>query len=162
LAEITADPVVSEFFPSALSRQESDAFAARARDHITQNGFGLWAVEISGQASFVGAVGITRVLFEVPFVPAVEIGWRLAPPHWGKGYATEAARAALQDGFERFDFAEVVSFTSALNKRSQRVMQRLGMTHTPADDFDHPRLPGHRLERHFLYRIGREAFPSQP
>ena len=92
--------------------------------------------------------------FEAHFTPAVEIGWRLAPAHWGKGYATEAAKAAVRFGFEDLNLDQIVSFTVAANKSSWSVMERLGMTRDPAEDFDHPRLPkGHTLRRHVLYRL---------
>ena len=107
-------------------------------------------------APFAGFVGLSVPSFAAHFTPAVEVGWRLARPHWGHGYATEAARAAMADGFDRVGLAEIVSFAVPANVRSVRVMQRLGMTHDPADDFDHPRFPeGHRLRRHVLYRAGR-------
>jgi RimJ/RimL family protein N-acetyltransferase len=105
--------------------------------------------------SLIGAIGLSRVR-ELPFAPAVEIGWRLAPAYWGRGYATEAARAVLDDGFGRLGLAEIVAFTVPANRRSWRVMERLGMTRDSADDFDRPRFPeGHPLRRNVLYRIRR-------
>ncbi|MES1239233.1 MAG: GNAT family N-acetyltransferase, partial [Chloroflexota bacterium] len=127
------------------------------------NGFGLWVVEAAGDGTFLGFTGLTRPRFDAPFMPAVEVGWRFARHTWGKGYATEAARAALGFGFEVLGLEEIVSFTSPANERSWRVMERLGMTHDPADDFDHPRLPeGHRLRRHLLYRLPRAAWEARP
>jgi RimJ/RimL family protein N-acetyltransferase len=155
-ARLNGDPVVMEHFPAVISRNDSDAFADRIDDHFKSHGFGLWAVEVPGEADFIGFVGLSIPGFKAPFMPAVEVGWRLAKAYWGRGFATEAARAAVADGFERLVLTEVVSFTVPANLRSIRVMERLGMTHDPADDFDHPRLPeGHRLRNHVLYRLRR-------
>ena len=143
-----------EWFPSVLSREESDAAAARIRTELAERGFGLWAVEAPGAAPFVGFTGLSAPRFEARFTPCVELGWRLARAHWGRGYAPEAARAAPAFGFERLGLREVVSFTATGNARSRRVMEKLGMTRDPADDFEHPSLPpGHPLRRHVLYRI---------
>ena len=142
--------------PSVMSAAESEALIGRFEAHHRLHGFGVWAVEVPGVAPFVGYVGLQRVGFEAPFVPAVEIGWRLAPAYWGKGYATEGAKAALRMGFEDLNLDQIVSFTVPANKPSWSVMERLGMTRDPAEDFDHPRLPvGHALRRHVLYRKGR-------
>jgi RimJ/RimL family protein N-acetyltransferase len=127
--------------------------------HFSRHPFGLWAVEVVDSGTFIGFTGLAEWAFEAHFMPAVEVGWRLARPAWGQGYATEAARAAFAFGFEVCDLDEIVSFTSVPNTRSQAVMARLGMTHDPAEDFDHPKLPsGHRLERHVLYRLDRTAW----
>lgn len=156
-AAMSADPKVMEHFPSTLTRAESDAVAGRLKAHIERHGFGFWALELPGEAPFIGFAGLLHVSFEAHFVPAVEIGWRLAPAHWGKGYATEAARAALDHGFGALGLAEIVSFTIPANTRSQAVMQRLGMTWDKADDFAHPRVPeGHPMSRHVLYRLRAE------
>jgi RimJ/RimL family protein N-acetyltransferase len=156
-AALNADPAVMEYLPKLLEAEESDALAARIRDLFRQQGYGRWAVEVPGTASFIGFVGLQAVSFEVPFAPCVEIGWRLAREHWGKGYATEAARASIQYGFEQLGLEEIVSFTVPMNTRSQAVMERIGMTRSADEDFDHPILPeGHRLRRHVLYRIRRE------
>lgn len=155
-AALNADPEVMAHFPAVLSREESDAGAARARAGIARDGYGFWAVEVLGGAPFIGFVGIKPVNFAAPFAPAVEIGWRLARSTWGRGYATEAARAALTFGFGQLRLKEIVSFTVPANTRSRAVMERLGMTHDPAEDFDHPNLPeGHALRRHVLYRVAR-------
>lgn len=152
-AAMNADPEVMEFFPSVLTREQSEAAADWIAAHFTQHGFGLWAVEIPGVAPFAGFVGLAVPFFEAPFTPCVEIGWRLAEPYWGHGYATEAARAALAFAFEEMHLPEVVSFTVPANVRSRRVMEKLGMTHDPRDDFDHPVVAaGHPLRRHVLYR----------
>jgi RimJ/RimL family protein N-acetyltransferase len=158
-ARLNGDAVVMEHFPSALNRAESDAFADRIEAGFDARGYGLWAVEIPGQAEFIGFAGLALHDFPAHFTPAVEIGWRLARDYWGKGFATEAARTAIADGFDRVGLSEIVSFTALVNIRSVAVMQRLGMTHDPADDFDHPRLPvGHRLRRHVLYRLSRANY----
>jgi RimJ/RimL family protein N-acetyltransferase len=157
-AALNADPVVMEHYPRTFDRAASDAAVARIEAHLDEHGFGLWAVEVRGGAPFVGFVGLMTPSFEAHFTPAVEVGWRLAREHWGHGYATEAARAAVRVGFETFGLPEIVSFTVPANTRSRRVMERLGMTHDPADDFDHPNLPtGHPLRRHVLYRLSRTA-----
>ncbi len=154
-AALNADPRVMEFLPAVLDRAASDAMAERIRDHFIQHGYGLWAVEVPGDVDFAGFVGLNVPPFEAHFTPCVEIGWRLAADCWGRGYATTGARAVLDFAFENLGLAEVVSFTVPDNVRSRRVMERLGMTHNPADDFEHPKLPeGHALRRHVLYRIG--------
>jgi RimJ/RimL family protein N-acetyltransferase len=158
-AAMNADPVVMEFFPKPLDRAESDAAVARIRDHFASRGFGLWAVEVPGVADFIGFVGLAVPRFEAHFTPCVEIGWRLARSHWGRGYATEAARATLAFGFRDLALDEIVSFTTTANLRSRAVMERIGMTRSADDDFDHPALPeGHPLRRHVLYRIGQERY----
>ncbi len=149
-------------FPATLSREESNTLAARVEAHFDQHGFGLWAVEVPEVAPFVGFVGLSVPRFEAHFTPCVEIGWRLAAEHWGKGYATEGARAVLAFGFETLQLGEIVSFTTAGNLPSRRVMEKIGMTHDPADDFDHPALPeGHPLRRHVLYRIARRGYSQR-
>src|SRR5438445_7705517 len=140
-AALNADPRVMEHFPATLSREESDARAARIEAHFEQHGFGLWAVEIPNVTRFAGFIGLSVPRFEARFTPCVEIGWRLAAEHWGRGYATEGAHAALAFGFDTLGLDEIVSFTTAGNLPSRRVMKRLGMRHDPADDFDHPALP---------------------
>ncbi len=155
-AAMNADAQVRKYFPGRLSRAESDASAARISAHFEDHGYGFWAVEIPGGEPFAGMVGLALVTFEAPFTPCVEIGWRLAVPYWGHGYATEAAQAALVFGFDELRLDEIVSFTVPTNLRSRRVMERIGMTHTPAEDFDHPNVyEKHPLRRHVLYRINR-------
>ena len=161
-AEINADPVVMEHFPAPLTRAESDRFADRIEDLWRVDGWGLWAVQIAEDQSFAGFVGLNRAEFAAPFTPAIEVGWRLAQQHWGQGYATEAGRAALGYGFQELDLLEIVSFTSTVNTRSQRVMAKLGMQRDPGDDFDHPGIaPGDRLRRHVLYRLTRSDWASR-
>src|SRR4051794_24793860 len=158
-AALNADPTVTEFLPSPISRSDSDAMVDRIEAGFEHNGFGLWAVEVPKAAAFVGFVGLSRPRFDAHFTPAVEVGWRLAAEHWGKGYATEAGHAALAFGFEVVGLDEIVSFTVAANNRSRAVMARLGLSHDPNDDFDHPALPpGSPLRAHVLYRIRREEW----
>lgn len=152
-AALNADPRVMEHFPQALSQEQSDAMVTRIESHFDQHGFGFWAVEIPGVTSFAGAIGLAVPRFAAHFTPCVEIAWRLAADCWGKGYATEGARAVLAFGFEVLELEEIVAFTVPGNSASRRVMEKIGMTHTAADDFAHPALPeGHPLERHVLYR----------
>jgi RimJ/RimL family protein N-acetyltransferase len=153
-AAMNADPVVMEFFPKLLTREESDDFVDRIEAAFEERGWGLWAVEVVDGGAFAGFVGLWPADFDADFTPAVEIGWRLDAPFWGRGYAPEAAKAALQFGFEELGLDEIVSFTAVINVKSQRVMQKIGMTSDPADGFDHPRpdVP-ERLRRHVLYRI---------
>lgn len=157
-AALNADARVTEFLPKQLSRSESDAVAARIAQHFERRKFGLWGVEVVGVADFIGFVGLNVPTFETHFTPAVEIGWRLAYDHWGRGYATEGAQAALRFAYEVLRLDEVVSFTVPANVRSRRVMERLGMTRRAEDDFEHPSLEvGHPLRRHVLYRLPRAA-----
>ena len=151
-AALNADPEVMRHFPSTMTREQSDQWAEQQRATLAERGWGLWAVE--AKPGFIGFVGLNEPRFEAHFTPAVEIGWRLAREAWGHGYATEAARAAVEFGFGELGLGEIVSFTTAGNDRSRRVMERLGMTHDPSDDFEHPFLPaGHPLRRHVLYRL---------
>lgn len=153
-AALNADPRVMEHFPSLLSRAESDERAAKIIEHFDRHGFGLWAVEVPGVTDFIGFVGLNVPTYEAHFTPCVEIGWRLAFDHWHKGYATEGAKAAVSFAFDELQLGEIVSMTVPANRRSRTVMERLGMTHSPEDDFEHPVLPeGHPLRRHVLYRL---------
>jgi RimJ/RimL family protein N-acetyltransferase len=155
-AVMNADPRVMQYFPSTLSREESDAMIERIEVGFRLNGFGLWAIEIAGVAPFVGFVGLSRPRFEAHFTPCVEVGWRIAAEHWNRGYATEAAETAVTFGFQTVSLHEIVSFTVPENVSSRRVMEKIGMTHNLDDDFDHPLLPaGHPLRRHVLYRLHR-------
>jgi RimJ/RimL family protein N-acetyltransferase len=162
-AAMGADPRVMRFLGPLLSRAASDALVDRIGAHFAEHGFGLWAVEAPGQAGFVGFVGLSVPRFEAHFTPCVEVGWRLAAEHWGRGYATEAAQAALRFGFEALALAEIVSFTTRENRDSRAVMERLGMRHAPRDDFDHPALaPSDPLRPHVLYRLPRAAWQAAP
>lgn len=152
-AALNADPEVMAHFPALLRRDESDALAHRIRGLIVQQGWGFWAVERRADGAFLGFVGLHRPE-NVPFAPCTEIGWRLARPYWGQGYATEAARACRDFAFEVLDEEELVAFTAVDNERSQAVMRRLGMVRD--GNFDHPALPPeHHLRAHVLYRLRR-------
>jgi len=152
-AELSVDPVVMEYLLPLADRAAVEAWVARACTHWDEHVFGQWVVEVPGEASFIGVVGLGTVSFEAPFTPAVDVAWRLARRYWDRGYATEAARAALDYGFGELGLREIVALTVTANCRSRRVMERLGMTRTPKDDFDHPRLPEGPLKRHVLYRL---------
>lgn len=161
LARINADPRVVEFLPGPLTRDESDEMIDRIETIFDEHGFGFWAIDVIDGPICIGFAGLAVPRFEAHFMPAVEIGWRLAPECWGHGYATEAAREALRFGFEDAGLDEIVAFTVPANTRSQRVMERIGMSHDPADDFDHPSLPaGHPLQRHLLYRISHDEWAA--
>jgi RimJ/RimL family protein N-acetyltransferase len=158
-AALNADPVVMEHFPAPLTRKESDALVDRIEAGLDERGWGLWAAQVREPAAFIGFVGLNPATFEAPFTPAVEIGWRLACEHWGHGYATESARAALEFGFVDVELDEIVSFTTHANTRSRRVMERLGMRHDPSDDFDNPTVPeGSAIRPHVLYRLDRPSW----
>lgn len=153
-ARLNADPLVMEHFPACLTREESDAGVDRVEAHFEKHGFGLFAAELRASGQFIGFIGLNIPDFEAHFTPCVEIGWRLAREHWGRGLATEGARAAVRYGFGTLGLRELVAFTVPANIRSRSVMEKLGMSRDPADDFDHPRLePGHPLRRHVLYRL---------
>jgi RimJ/RimL family protein N-acetyltransferase len=154
--QMNADARVMEFFPEPLTADASDALFDRIQAHIDRHGFGPFAAENIETGTFVGFIGLFVPEFDAHFTPAVEIGWRLAFQGWGMGLATEGARAALDYGFNKLGLEQIVSFTVPANLGSRRVMEKLGMTHDPHDDFDHPKLPeGHSLRRHVLYRINR-------
>ena len=149
-AAINQDPLVMEFLGPLMSRSDSDAFVDRMIRHWDEHGFGLWCVDLDDEC--IGFTGLNAPTWAARFTPCVEVGWRLASVTWGRGYATEAARAALDFGFGEHGLDEIVSFTTIENVRSRRVMERLGMTHDPADDFDHPYAPPD-LRPHVLYRL---------
>lgn len=147
-----------QFLPKCLSRTESDALVDRIQTHFQNHSFGLYAVELRDGPSFIGFLGLSVPAFQAHFTPCVEIGWRLAANQWGRGFATEGANAVLKHAFDELKLPQVVSFTVPANVASRRVMEKIGMTHNPADDFDHPNLPeGTPLRRHVLYRKQRPA-----
>jgi RimJ/RimL family protein N-acetyltransferase len=155
-AELNADPRVAEFLGEPMDRAVSDALIDRIVARWAADGHGLWAVERVEDGRFLGFVGLAAPSFEAAFTPCVEVGWRLAADAWGRGYATEGARAALSFGFDDLMLDEIVSFTTVANVRSRAVMERLGMTRDSADDFDHPRIAeGIPLRPHVLYRLRR-------
>jgi RimJ/RimL family protein N-acetyltransferase len=151
-ATMNADPKVMEFFPQLLTPEQSLASFERLKKGIEDRGWGLWVVDISGD--FAGFTGLAETNFQAPFTPCIEIGWRFQTRFWGQGYALESARLALRFGFENLRLEEIVSFTARINKRSERLMQRLGMRASPKDDFEHPKIPpGHPVRDHVFYRI---------
>ena len=153
-AALNRDPIVMLFFPHVLDQDQTLAYVEKTKNHFREHGIGKWAVELKETSEFIGSVGLDTVDFDAPFNKAPEIGWRLASHHWGKGYATEAAAAAVTFMFEAEGCPEIVSFTAVQNKPSRRVMEKIGMTYDAGGDFDHPKLPvGHPLRRHVLYRI---------
>jgi RimJ/RimL family protein N-acetyltransferase len=157
-AALNADPMVMEHFPNRLTRADSDDLIARIEAGFATHGYGLWALEVRSTGDFVGFTGLAVPSFKAHFTPAVEVGWRLARSAWGKGYATEAGLASVAYGFRHVGLDEIVSFTSASNLRSRAVMERIGMTHDPAEDFDHPELKETDLLRpHVLYRVSTAA-----
>jgi RimJ/RimL family protein N-acetyltransferase len=154
-AAMNADPCVMEYFPAPLSRLQTAEFIERMEGSFEDWGYGLWAVELPGEVPFVGCVGLLPVGEELPFAPAVELGWRLVRAHWGRGLAGEAASAATAFAVDRLGLRELVAYTAERNERSRRLMERLGMRHDRAEDFAHPGLPvGHPLAAHVLYRLG--------
>jgi RimJ/RimL family protein N-acetyltransferase len=154
-AEMNANPEVMEYFPKLLTTSMSNTIAKKCQSLINDNGWGFWAVSLKETDTFIGMVGLNHAHADMPFSPAVEIAWRLHNDYWGQGYATEAARASLDFAFVELEIEEVVAFTAVINKRSQLVMERLGMTNTQ-EDFYHPMLDlNHRLAEHVLYKITR-------
>jgi RimJ/RimL family protein N-acetyltransferase len=155
---MNADPAVMEFFPAPLSRPDSDALLERIERCFERHGYGFWAVEIAAGRELAGFTGLQPVDGELAFAPAVELAWRLSTRCWGRGIATEAASAAAAFAFTTLELPELVAYTAAINRRSRRVMERLGMRRDSADDFLHPELPGgHPLAAHVLYRLDADA-----
>jgi RimJ/RimL family protein N-acetyltransferase len=153
--EMNKDPMVMEHFPKLLADEETISFVDRINQHMSEKGFGLWALEIKETNEFAGFVGLSVPRFEADFMPCVEIGWRLAHKHWGKSYAQEAAKACIKYGFENLGLKEIVSFTALSNERSMNVMKKIGMRYIK--DFEHPNVEvGHSLRKHVLYSIRRE------
>jgi len=162
-AALNADPEVMRHFPSRLTRRESDAMADRIEAHFEREGWGLWAMEQRSTGAFLGFTGLARPTFDAPFMPAVEIGWRLARGAWGQGYASEAARAGTAFAFDELGLEEIVSMAVVANARSRAVMRRIGMQHDPEGDFDHPLVDEPHLRRHVLYRLRAEDWrAAQP
>lgn len=157
---MTADPIVMKYFPNVLSTVESDQLASKIDTLIKENGWGFWAVELKNSAEFIGFVGLHYQEQDIPNAPFVEIGWRLESNHWGIGYATEAAKAALRFAFEELNEPSVYAFTARINEPSRKVMSKIGMVNVK-QNFNHPNIvKGHRLERHCLYRISKEIWQN--
>lgn len=151
-AAMNRDPEVMRYFPALLGREESAALMAKHRALVDERGWGLWAVDVDGD--FAGFTGLAVPAFQSAFTPCVEIAWRLRREYWGRGIASRAALQALAHGFDTLRLDEIVSFTAAANRRSIRLMERLGFDRDHAGDFDHPKVPeGHELRRHVLYRL---------
>lgn len=162
LVALNADAEVMRHFPAPMDAEQSAQLLARIRAHFDEHGFGFWALERRDTGELIGVTGLAQVGFDAPFVPAVEIGWRLARAHWRQGYASEAARASLAVAFEQLGLDEVLSFTVPANLPSQAVMRSIGMQRDDSGDFLHPRVPsGHPLQPHVLYRISREQWEAQ-
>jgi RimJ/RimL family protein N-acetyltransferase len=158
-AQINADPRVMEYLGEPLSREQSDGVVDRIEAHFRTRGLGLCAAELAETGEFIGFIGLAVPTFEAAFTPCVEIGWRLAAEYWGQGLAIEGAREMARFAFEELKLLELVSMTAVENERSRRVMEKLGMTRDPAEDFDHPKLPaGYPLRRHVLYRLSGEKW----
>lgn len=158
--ELNADPAVMRYFPNLGTRDGAKASIDTWMGEIDERGWSNWAVETTDSRQFIGFVGITNPKRALHFTPCVEIGWRLAKQYWHRGYATEAAKKALEIGFVEIGLGEIVSFTSAINNPSRAVMARLGMKNTD-EDFDHPALPnGSELQRHCLYKITRQQWAA--
>lgn len=154
-ARMNADPEVREFFPSTLTREQSEASVAAFQSDLDERGWGWWAVEVRATGQFIGFAGLDPVDEDMPFT-GVEAGWRLDRTAWGHGYATEAARAVLVFGFDHLGLPEILAVTTATNLRSQAVMHRIGMTHDPVEDFDDPNVPEGPLRRNVVHRISAE------
>lgn len=156
-ASMNADPMIMEYFPRRLGEDDSNKLVDRFQEHINQHGYGLYAIELKSTGAFIGFVGLHRVEKNFPFAPAVEIAWRLEYEAWGKGYATEASKAVLDNAFKKQGLDEVVAFAVYDNSRAIHIMEKLGMKHDPDGDFDYPNLPkGHPLGRFVLYRIAKK------
>jgi RimJ/RimL family protein N-acetyltransferase len=157
-ADMNADPRVMEFFPGTTARERSQQQAALMREDLEKNGYGWFVMERKDRAGFAGVLALDDIRYEMPFRPLREIGWRLPVESWGQGYATEGARALLRFAFDELRWPQVVAMTAVINTRSRRVMEKLGMTHDPSEDFDHPRVPDElAIKRHVLYRISSTA-----
>lgn len=158
-AVMNSDAEVMQYYPAIWTREQSDAFAYRVRQLIDERGWGFWALEERTSQQFMGFVGLHTPSNELPFSPCVEVGWRLAKPYWGQGYATEAACTAMRFAFEQLHFKELVAFTSIHNLKSTAVMQRIGMCYDC--EFDHPHVSVESgLRRHVLYRLSRTDQPK--
>lgn len=152
-AHLNQDPRVMEYFPSILSKKQSDQLARSIEKELTEKEYGLWAVELKKAHAFIGFVGLHYQDFPAHFTPCIEIGWRLMYDAWGKGYAFEAASKVLEYAFHELYLKEVVSFTAVDNIRSRKLMERLNMSYHKEDDFEHPKLSkSHPLRLHVLYR----------
>ena len=161
--DINQDPKVIEFLPKALSTQQVKDFISAMNDQYIKSNYTLFAAELKKTGELIGFIGLSYIDWQAPFTPLHEIGWRLGSLYWGKGYATEGAKAVLNYGFNHCGLEEIVSFTVPMNKRSIRVMEKIGMQHDRAGDFAHPKLPrDHKLSKHVLYRIKSNLITEKP
>ena len=159
-AALNADPRVMQYFPARLDRAQSDALLLELSYHLVDNGFGIWAIEEKSTQALLGAVGLQIPSPDLPVFPCVEVAWRLGHDHWGKGFATEAARGALAVGFGQLGLPEIVAFTPVGNARSRRLMERLGMRDT-GQSFEHPKVPeGSPLRKHCLYFLSGKTWKA--
>ncbi|TAL59794.1 MAG: N-acetyltransferase [Legionella sp.] len=164
MTAISSDPIVMEHFPAIQDSAATQALIDHINQHYEQFGYALYAVEIKDTHEFIGFVGLNHPRFTIPNfqpkgLPIVEIGWRLSPNHWGQGYATEAAKAVLHYAFTVLELSEIISFTVKANAKSRRVMEKIGLHHSEADDFDHPKLEDTSLLKgHVLYRLTRDSY----
>jgi ribosomal-protein-alanine N-acetyltransferase len=162
-ADMNADPRVMEFFPGTVPRERSREQAAMMRRDLKANGYGWFVMERKEAPGFAGVIALDDIRYEMPFRPLREVGWRLPVHVWGRGCATEAAHALLRYAFEELGWPEVIAMTAAINLRSRRVMEKLGMTHDPREDFDHPRVPDAlAIKRHVLYRATTTTLCGSP
>ncbi len=160
-ARLNADPEVMRFFPSLQTREQSDRSIDAWSLELEERGWSNWAVERLQDERFIGFVGLTIPKRALPFMPCVEIGYRLAKECWGQGYATEAGQECIRFGFEALNLEAIVSFTARLNTPSQAVMGRLGLSNANAD-FEHPAVPeGSALRPHVLYRVTRQQWAER-
>ena len=159
---MNADQRVMEFMLGKMTQEETRQSIEGMKKHFDVHGFGRWAVEVADSGKFIGLVGISVPPYTLPFSPCVEVAWRICAEEWGKGYAPEAAKETLRDGFERLGLQEIVSFTTMTNLKSRRVMGKLGMRYCPSEDFDHPMVTeDNSLRRHVLYRIGKADWSAK-
>ena len=154
-AAMNADPEVRRYLGPLQTFEQAEAWVLNFQDDLDRYGFGFWALEVRASGEFIGFTGLDTVDEVMPFT-GVEIGWRLARPAWGHGYATEAALAALAYGFGTMGLPEIVAVTMARNERSRAVMRRIGMTRDPAEDFDDPDVEEGPLRRYVVYRKRRD------
>lgn len=148
-----SSPAVMRYFPELLSREKAEAMFQRLHERIDKNGWGLWAVEVKNGDPFIGFIGLAEQDLGLPWMPCIEIGWRLKESAWGQGFATEGAAAALAFGVERFD--TIYSYTSAINMPSRRVMERIGLIERSELAFEHPRVNNPELQSHVVYSTAR-------
>ena len=155
-AAMNADPIVMHYFAAPMTREQSDEAIDRYLAAFDSEGFSFFAADLRESGDFIGTIGLQTMRDVIPNLPqpAVEIGWRLTQSAQCKGLATEGARTVVDFAFNQLGLNEVVAITAIPNQPSRRVMEKLGMTHRPDLDFDHPSVPtGHPHQRHALYQL---------